>query len=102
MSLFFRGCAQQMAICKALLKEGGTAPIVLAKLFASVVDDFKTSIDLISPHKSKIISSLFIHLRYHYDLSTSMCNFFFGKSFHENNEVGKAIGFYQRSAVSLN
>jgi len=39
MGHYFRSCASKMALCKALVKDGGTAIGTLVKLSAAVYED---------------------------------------------------------------
>lgn len=97
---YFRGCAQRMALCKALLKAGGTASSTLSKLTSSIVTDSKIGLSNILAQYGGIVDGDFIvHVRYQVDLSTALAYYFYARASYEKGEIGASVGCFLKSLV---
>ncbi len=101
----FRAAGQQVAIRKALAKEGGTPPSILSKLFISLADELNMWTryrETISTEAcSKIDSDLLIYTALMRQFALAGVFMYSGKVAQDNaiTECGLALGYYQKAKV---
>jgi hypothetical protein len=92
--------AQQMAITKALSKDGGTPPGVLVKLCIAYIRSLDQGIDkfLKGPGDSRVSVDSYL-LAFNREFIAALIYFFSGESYRAKEDAGIAVGYYNESKV---